>query len=71
MSSVSPVAAVDTTAAGDCFNGALAVAIAEGHNLSDAVAFACKAASILVTRLGAQASLPHRSEVDALPSRMG
>ncbi|QJW89848.1 ribokinase [Spirosoma taeanense] len=62
-----PVTAVDTTAAGDCFNGALAVALAEGKNLTDAVAFACKAASISVTRLGAQASLPLRAEVDALP----
>ncbi|AKD55677.1 ribokinase [Spirosoma radiotolerans] len=62
-----PVTAVDTTAAGDCFNGALAVAIAEGHDLPKAVAFACKAASISVTRMGAQASLPHRHEVDALP----
>lgn len=62
-----PVTAVDTTAAGDCFNGALAVAIAEGRDLSEAVAFACKAASISVTRMGAQASLPHRYEVDTLP----
>lgn len=62
-----PVTAVDTTAAGDCFNGALAVAIAEGRDLPDAVAFACKAASISVTRMGAQASLPYRQEVDTLP----
>ena len=62
-----PVTAVDTTAAGDCFNGALAVALAEGRTLVDAVSFACKAASISVTRMGAQASLPHRHEVDALP----
>ncbi|MFD2570483.1 ribokinase [Spirosoma soli] len=62
-----PVTALDTTAAGDCFNGALAVAIAEGRHLPEAVAFACKAASISVTRMGAQASLPHRHEVDALP----
>lgn len=62
-----PVTAVDTTAAGDCFNGALAVAIAEGLGLPDAVAFACKAASISVTRMGAQASLPYRHEVNSLP----
>ncbi|WP_026308726.1 ribokinase [Spirosoma spitsbergense] len=62
-----PVTAVDTTAAGDCFNGALAVALAEGQRLFEAVAFACKAASISVTRMGAQASLPHRHEVEALP----
>lgn len=62
-----PVTAVDTTAAGDCFNGALAVALAENRDLAEAVAFACKAASISVTRMGAQASIPHRHEVDALP----
>jgi len=62
-----PVTAVDTTAAGDCFNGALVVALAEGRDLPDAVAFACKAASISVTRMGAQASLPYRHEVDSLP----
>ena len=63
-----PVTAIDSTAAGDCFNGALAVAIAEGKSLPDAVAFACKAASISVTRMGAQASMPYRHEVDTLPS---
>ncbi|RYF60520.1 MAG: ribokinase, partial [Cytophagaceae bacterium] len=62
----SPVTAVDTTAAGDCFNGALAVAIAEGRDLPDAVSFACKAAAISVTRMGAQASLPYLHEVDTL-----
>ncbi|WP_080057865.1 ribokinase [Spirosoma aerolatum] len=59
-----PVKAVDTTAAGDCFNGALAVALAEGQPLPDAIAFACKAASISVTRMGAQASMPRRNEVN-------
>lgn len=58
------VEAVDTTAAGDVFNGALAVAIAEGLPVLDAVTFACKAASISVTRMGAQASSPHRNEID-------
>lgn len=67
MIAAPPVTAVDTTAAGDCFNGALVIAIAEGRDLPDAVAFACKAASISVTRMGAQASLPHRQEVDSLP----
>lgn len=57
------VKAVDTTAAGDVFNGALAVALAEGQDILTAVAFACRAASISVTRLGAQASAPLRSEV--------
>jgi ribokinase len=57
------VQAVDTTAAGDCFNGALAVALSEGHTLPDAVAFACRAAALAVTRPGAQASLPTRAEL--------
>lgn len=59
-----PVEAIDTTAAGDCFNGALAVAIAEGANLVSAITFANKAASISVTRMGAQASAPYRAEVE-------
>ncbi len=58
------VKAIDTTAAGDCFNGALAVAIAEGTDLVGAITFANKAASISVTRMGAQASAPYRDEVD-------
>lgn len=58
------VNAVDTTAAGDIFNGALAVALAEGKELPEAVRFANKAASISVTRLGAQASAPFRNEVE-------
>lgn len=57
------VQTVDTTAAGDCFTGALAVALAEGHTLPDAVAFACRAAALAVTRHGAQASLPTRTEL--------
>ncbi len=57
-----PVQAVDTTAAGDVFNGALAVALTEGLPLTEAVRFAAKAASISVTRLGAQASAPCRDE---------
>jgi len=57
------VQAVDTTAAGDCFTGALAVALAEDHALPDAVAFACRAAALAVTRHGAQASLPTRAEL--------
>ena len=56
------VTAVDTTAAGDVFNGALAVALSEQKNIEDAVRFANIAASISVTRLGAQASAPYRSE---------
>ena len=57
------VSPVDTTAAGDVFNGALAVAVSEGKDLYDAVVFANKAASISVTRMGAQASAPYRNEI--------
>ena len=58
------VEAVDTTAAGDIFNGALTVALAEGRDLREAVRFACKASAISVTRVGAQSSVPYRNEVD-------
>lgn len=58
------VEAVDTTAAGDCFNGALAVAISEGAGLKNAIRFANRAASISVTRMGAQASAPYRREIE-------
>lgn len=58
------VEAVDTTAAGDVFNGALAVALSEGKTLPDAVIFSCNAAAVCVTRLGAQASAPYRHEVE-------
>lgn len=61
------VTAVDTTAAGDCFNGALAVGLSEGMALDEAVLFACKVAAISVTRMGAQSSIPLRKEVDQLP----
>jgi ribokinase len=63
MISVVPVKAVDTTAAGDVFNGALAVAISEGRELKEAVDFANRAAAISVTRMGAQASAPYRKEL--------
>ena len=59
-----PVAVRDATAAGDTFNGALAVAIAEGKPVAEALAFANAAAAISVTRVGAQASIPSRAEVD-------
>lgn len=60
------VQAVDTVAAGDCFNGALAVALTEGADLPEAMVFANRAAALSVTRAGAQASLPTRDEVSAL-----
>ena len=58
-----PVQAVDTTAAGDCFVGALAVGLCEGRSLLAAAEFASAAAAISVTRDGAQPSLPRREEV--------
>ena len=57
------VDAVDTTAAGDTFNGALAVAIAKGKNINEAVQFANCAAAISVTRMGAQSSIPKLNEM--------
>lgn len=60
------VTAVDTTAAGDVFNGAFAVALGEGRPLLDAVRFANAAAAISVTRFGAQPSAPKRREIDRM-----
>lgn len=60
------VDAVDTTAAGDVFNGALCVGLAEGRTLVEAVRFATRASSISVTRMGAQSSIPTRAELDSL-----
>ena len=57
------VVSVDTTAAGDCFNGAMVAALAEGQSEAEAILFANIASSIAVTRKGAQESLPIREEV--------
>ena len=54
---------VDTTAAGDTFNGALCVGLAEGMDLRQAAVLASKASSIAVTRMGAQSSIPYREEL--------
>ncbi len=59
------VEAIDTVAAGDCFNGAFAVALLEGNDPFTAARFASAAAAISVTKRGAQASMPTRAEVDA------
>ncbi len=60
------VRAVDTVAAGDAFNGTLAVCLAEGMLMSDAVRVACAAGALAVTTTGAQDSMPTRAAVDAL-----
>jgi ribokinase len=60
------VEVVDSTAAGDVFNGALAVLLAEGKSPARALRFASAAAALSVTRAGAQASVPSRAEVDRL-----
>ncbi|MFT6293897.1 MAG: ribokinase [Glaciecola sp.] len=57
------VQAIDTTAAGDCFNGSLASALARRETLRDAVIFACRAASFAVTRMGAQDAMPKQHEL--------
>jgi ribokinase len=61
-----PVTPIDTTAAGDCFSGTLAIALAEGQSLLTAARFASAAAAISVTRRGAQPSLPRRNEIESL-----
>jgi ribokinase len=63
--------AVDTTGAGDAFSGALACALAEGRDLRAAIDFAIAASALAVTRMGAQASLPHRDEVERLLANTG
>ena len=60
------VTPVDTTAAGDTFNGALAVALVEGRALFDAVRFANAAAALSVMKSGAQSSAPTRRAVDKM-----
>ena len=61
---------VDTTAAGDCFNGAFVVALAEGKEEQEAVRFANTASSIAVTRNGAQTSIPDREETNRVLAEM-
>ncbi|QDG76009.1 ribokinase [Labrenzia sp. PHM005] len=61
------VNAIDTVAAGDCFNGALATALAKGDKLQDAIHFAMRAAALATTRKGASSSLPNLAELEQLP----
>ena len=60
-----PITPVDTTAAGDAFNGALAVGLAAGGDLEQAVPLASAAAALACTKRGAQDSLPYRADVEA------
>ncbi len=61
---------VETTGAGDAFNGGFAVALSEGRDVVDAVRFGCATAGISVTRPGTAPSMPARAEIDALLSRI-
>ena len=63
------VDAVDSTAAGDVFNGALAVALGEETSLQQAIVFANAAAALSVTKLGAQPSAPDRKEIEMMMKR--
>jgi ribokinase len=65
------VHAVDTTAAGDAFNGGLACALARGMPMGEAIRYANAVAAISVTRMGAQPSLPTATEVDAFLAGKG
>lgn len=57
------VNAVDTTAAGDIFNGAFAVALANRRSIKESIEYACQVSSISVTRHGAQSSAPYQNEI--------
>jgi ribokinase len=65
------IEAVDATAAGDTFCGALAVKLTEGASLAGAARFATAAAALACTRLGAQSSIPARREIDAFLREKG
>jgi ribokinase len=66
LPAISAGAVVETTGAGDAFNGGLAVALAEGRDFREAARFACAVAGISVTRKGTAPSMPRRDEVEAL-----
>ena len=58
------VQAVDTVGAGDCFNGVIASKLCQGENIITSAIYATAAASIAITRQGAQASMPYKSEIE-------
>ncbi|AUR52977.1 ribokinase [Aquella oligotrophica] len=62
------VSALDTTGAGDTFNAAFAVAIAEGKSFAESICFANAAAALSVQKLGAQGGMPYRNEVEKMLS---
>ncbi|RYG47087.1 hypothetical protein EON79_08290, partial [bacterium] len=64
------VAAIDTTAAGDAFNGALAMFLAEGRDIGNAVPLANCVGALSATRSGAQGSMPSREELKALAGEL-
>jgi ribokinase len=66
-----PIGAVDTTGAGDVFNGSLSTALAEQQAMREALEFANAAAALSVTRAGAQTSAPTRAEIDAFRRGQG
>jgi ribokinase len=66
ISAVDAGPVVETTGAGDAFNGGLATALAEGLDLIESTRFACAVAGISVTRPGTAPSMPHRTEIDAI-----
>jgi ribokinase len=66
-----PVTVVDTTGAGDAFNGGLATALAEGRDIMEAVAFANATGALSVTRMGTAPAMPHRHEIDRLLQQGG
>ena len=63
-----PIEAVDTTAAGDAFNGGLAVAVATGKTVQEAVVEACAVGALTASTMGAQPSLPRAEDVRAFLS---
>ena len=60
------VTAVDTTAAGDCFNGTLCVGLSEGKSITESVKQAVRASGLCVQKMGAQSSIPYKKELSVI-----